>query len=142
MNIRCLLPFFSILKLSIVTLFMSQFTIRIQFIIVVRVYSLQAVETSLQSLKQSNTDTFYRQHSWSLIKCFLVSAVNLDDDKVTLTHLLLHHNFQDGPIQNLNVHSIYECADTHVRGVMKKALSAMFGMQVLRLCSFVFYCTF
>jgi len=62
-----------------------------------------------------------------------VSAVNLDDDKVTLTHLLLHHNFQDGPIQSLNHHSLYECSDLHVRSVMQKALSAMFGMLVYML---------
>lgn len=71
---------------------------------------------------------FYRQHSWQLIKCFLVSAVNLDDDKVTLNHLLLHHKFQDGAIQSLATHSLYECTDTHIRTVMQNAICGMFGM--------------
>lgn len=89
---------------------------------------LQSVECALQTLKSSSADMFYRKHAWNLIKCFLVSAVNLDDDKVTLTHLLLHHTFQDGPVQSLSNHNIYECSDPHIRGVMKKALTAMFGM--------------
>lgn len=90
-------------------------------------YILQSVEYALQALKATNTDIFYRQHSWQLIKCFLVSAVNLDDDKITLQHLLLHHKFQDGNIQNLSAYSTYECTDTHIRSVMQQALCAMFG---------------
>ena len=89
--------------------------------------TIQSVECALQALKATNTDMFYRKHAWQLIKCFLVSAVNLDDDKTTLSHLLVHHNFHDGPIQSLNTHNLYECTDPHIREVMQKAISAMFG---------------
>ena len=90
-------------------------------------FTPQSVECALQALKATNTDMFYRKHAWQLIKCFLVSAVNLDDDKTTLSHLLVHHNFHDGPIQSLNTHNLYECTDPHIREVMQKAISAMFG---------------
>ena len=90
-------------------------------------FTIQSVECALQALKATNTDMFYRKHAWQLIKCFLVSAVNLDDDKTTLSHLLVHHNFHDGPIQSLNTHNLYECTDPHIREVMQKAISAMFG---------------
>lgn len=88
---------------------------------------LQSVECALQALKATNTDMFYRKHAWQLIKCFLVSAVNLDDDKVTLSHLLFHHTFQDGRIQEMDGRSHYECTDGHIRSVMQSAISAMFG---------------
>ena len=51
----------------------------------------KAIEVAFEALKSSNTEAFYRKQAWEVIKCYLVASMNLDDDKVTLSHLFNHH---------------------------------------------------
>ena len=51
---------------------------------------LQAIDAALTALKCSTTENFVRRQAWELIKCFLVSVMNLEDDKQTLTYLFTH----------------------------------------------------
>lgn len=50
----------------------------------------KAIDAALTALKCSSTDTYYRRQAWELIKCFLVSVMNLEDDKATLDNLFTH----------------------------------------------------
>lgn len=50
----------------------------------------RAVETALNALKASTTESYYRKQAWEVIKCFLVAMMNLDDEKKTLSHLFSH----------------------------------------------------
>lgn len=52
--------------------------------------SPKAVDFALTTLKCSTTDNFARRQAWELIKCFLVSVMNLEDEKLTLTNLFTH----------------------------------------------------
>ena len=86
----------------------------------------QAVETALNALKSSNTEAFYRKQAWEVIKGFLVSTMNLDDDKQTLTHLFTHPSFTDKDIPG-HPGPLYKFSDPHVRRVQEQALTGMFG---------------
>ena len=50
----------------------------------------QAINVALNALKSSSTDAYYRKQAWIIVKCFLVSTTNLDDDKQSLTNLFTH----------------------------------------------------
>ena len=53
----------------------------------------KAIDAALSALKCSSTDTYYRKQAWELIKCFLVSVMNLEDDKLTLDNLFNHPRY-------------------------------------------------
>ena len=50
----------------------------------------KAIDAALTALKSSTTDTYVRRQAWELIRCFLVSVMNLEDDKATLDNLFNH----------------------------------------------------
>ncbi|KAJ8314001.1 hypothetical protein KUTeg_008562 [Tegillarca granosa] len=50
----------------------------------------KAIDAALTALKCSTTDNYVRRQAWELIKCFLVSVMNLEDDKQSLSYLFSH----------------------------------------------------
>ncbi|KAL3832377.1 hypothetical protein ACJMK2_024027 [Sinanodonta woodiana] len=84
-----------------------------------------AIDSALQALKNSETDTYYRRQAWELIKCFLVSVMNLDDDKATLSNLFTHSSFVEKEVPPPSG-SLYKNPDSHSRKVHEQALTGMF----------------
>ncbi|XP_052799623.1 transformation/transcription domain-associated protein-like isoform X2 [Mya arenaria] len=84
----------------------------------------KAIDAALTALKCSSTDTYYRRQAWELIKCFLVSVMNLEDDKPTLDNLFNHPSFieKEVPISG----QLYKNPDGHSRKVHEQALIGMF----------------
>ncbi|XP_064648217.1 transformation/transcription domain-associated protein-like isoform X2 [Lineus longissimus] len=85
----------------------------------------KAIETALNALKSSSTESFYRKQSWEVIKCYLVSVMNLDDEKSTLVQLFMHPSFQDKEVP-VSSSPLYKNADPHSRKVHEQALTGMF----------------
>ena len=74
----------TILKLHTMILYMNPHNRSIPLVL------FQAVESALNALKSSSTEAYYRKQAWEVVKCFLVSVMNLDDDKQSLLHLFSH----------------------------------------------------
>ena len=53
----------------------------------------KSIEVALNLLKSSSTESYYRRQAWEVIKCFLVSTMNLDDDKASLSNLFTHSRY-------------------------------------------------
>ncbi|XP_065923524.1 transformation/transcription domain-associated protein isoform X7 [Magallana gigas] len=85
----------------------------------------KAVDFALTTLKCSTTDNFARRQAWELIKCFLVSVMNLEDEKLTLTNLFTHTSFTEKEIP-LQTSQLYKNPDSHSRKVHEQALTGMF----------------
>ncbi|XP_053373271.1 transformation/transcription domain-associated protein-like isoform X1 [Mercenaria mercenaria] len=85
----------------------------------------KAIDAALTALKCSSTDTYYRRQAWELIKCFLVSVMNLEDDKPTLDNLFNHPSFAEKEIPAQN-NQLYKNPDAHSRKVHEQALTGMF----------------
>ncbi|KAI0213609.1 Transformation/transcription domain-associated protein [Lamellibrachia satsuma] len=85
----------------------------------------EAINVALNALKSSSTDTYYRKQAWIIVKCFLVSTTNLDDDKQSLTNLFTHFSFVEKEVVPPGCH-LYKCTEGHMRQVQEQALAAMF----------------
>ncbi|KAK2172769.1 hypothetical protein NP493_930g01023 [Ridgeia piscesae] len=85
----------------------------------------QAINVALNALKSSSTDAYYRKQAWIIVKCFLVSTTNLDDDKQSLTNLFTHFSFVEKEVATPGCH-LYKCSESHTRQVQEQALAAMF----------------
>ncbi|XP_052224459.1 transformation/transcription domain-associated protein-like isoform X9 [Dreissena polymorpha] len=84
----------------------------------------RAIDSALAALKSSTTDTYYRKQAWELIRCFLVSVMNLEDEKSTLDNLFTHPSFTEGEIPVGG--QLYKNPDAHSRKVHEQALIGMF----------------
>ncbi|XP_049868860.1 transcription-associated protein 1 isoform X2 [Pectinophora gossypiella] len=85
----------------------------------------KVIETAFSALKSSTTDPFYRRQCWEVLRCYLASSLNLDDDKATLQKLFNHPSFLDGKIITQNG-PYYKCTNTIVRNTHRTALTGMF----------------
>ncbi|XP_076072619.1 transformation/transcription domain-associated protein-like isoform X5 [Mytilus galloprovincialis] len=85
----------------------------------------KAIDAALTALKCSTTENFVRRQAWELIKCFLVSVMNLEDDKQTLTYLFTHTSFTENEVP-LQTGPLYKTPDSHSRKVHEQALTGMF----------------
>ncbi|XP_014681160.1 PREDICTED: transformation/transcription domain-associated protein-like [Priapulus caudatus] len=85
----------------------------------------RAIAAALSALKSGTTESYYRKQSWEVIKCFLVSAINLDDEKHTLQQLFSHPSFVEREIAPIQPPA-YKCADWEARGVHVQALTGLF----------------
>ncbi|CAH1788418.1 unnamed protein product [Owenia fusiformis] len=85
----------------------------------------KSIEVALGALKSSSTEAFYRKQAWDMIRCYLVSMMNLEDDKQALTQLFTHPSFteKDVPIPHI---PLYRTTDGHARIVQEQALTGMF----------------
>ncbi|GFN80649.1 transformation/transcription domain-associated protein [Plakobranchus ocellatus] len=85
----------------------------------------KAIEAALISLKSSMTDSFNRRQAYDLIRCFLISVMNLEDDVQTMMHLFSHPMYKEKEI-TLNAAQCYKNPDDTSREVHKQALTGMF----------------
>ncbi|KAH9524763.1 hypothetical protein Btru_027782, partial [Bulinus truncatus] len=85
----------------------------------------KAVESALTTLKSSMIDSYNRRQAYDLIRCFLISVMNLEDDKQTMMHLFSHPSFKEAEIVQLNA-QIYKNPDSYSRKVHEQALTGMF----------------
>ena len=85
----------------------------------------KVIETAFNALKSSSTEPgFYRKQCWEVIKCYLVSSLNLDDEKGSLVKLMSHQSFREAPINSIASH--YKCPDKQAREVHQMAVTGMF----------------
>lgn len=85
----------------------------------------KAIDTALSNLKCSSTNTYLLRQSWELIRCFLVSAMNLDDNRQCLLHLFSHSSYREKDIPT-SCGSLYKNPDANSRKVHEQALTGMF----------------
>lgn len=83
------------------------------------------LETAFSALKSSSTEPFYRRQCWEVVRCFLLSSLQLDDDRITMQRLLSHHSFLEGDIHPVQSPS-FHCGDKQARHVHQIAVTAMF----------------
>ena len=84
------------------------------------------IETAFNALKSSTTEPgFYRKQCWEVIRCFLVSSIQPENDKHQTLKLLSHQSFREGKIQTGNT-THYYCADKQSRAVHQMAVTGMF----------------
>jgi len=82
----------------------------------------RAIHIACESLKQVNTNTFYKAHSWELIKGLLVASIsNSPDHSQKIKKFFSNPNLASAhiPIRREN---IYKCPDIVARSVYKTAL--------------------
>ncbi|XP_074658755.1 transformation/transcription domain-associated protein-like [Tubulanus polymorphus] len=91
----------------------------------------KVIEAALNALKSSSTEPFYRKQAWEIIKCFLVSAMSLDDEKQSITHLFSHTSFADVE-SSVYCGLLFKNQDSHTRNVHEQALTAMFVAAAIR----------
>lgn len=82
------------------------------------------IQSAFDFLNSHTTDSFYRQQSWQVIRCFLAASIKLDDDKHSLLKLFTHPSFIDGTLSNMLVLQ-FVCEKTLVRKTHQVALSGM-----------------
>ena len=86
----------------------------------------KVIETAFNALKSSSTEPgFYRKQCWEVIKCYLVSSLNLEDEKGTLIKLMAHPSFRENPINPITGPH-YKCSDKQAREVHQMAVTGMF----------------
>ncbi|CAH0749160.1 unnamed protein product [Diatraea saccharalis] len=85
----------------------------------------KVIETAFSALKSSTTDPFYRKQCWEVLRCYLASSLNLDDDRQTLMKLFNHPSFIEGKIQTQSG-PYYKCSNSIVRNTHCTALTGMF----------------
>ena len=86
----------------------------------------KVIETAFNALKSSSTEPgFYRKQCWEVIKWYLVSSLNLDDDKSNLFKLVSHPSFRESPINPISG-PYYKCPDIQAREVHQMAVTGMF----------------
>lgn len=83
------------------------------------------METAFSALKSSSTEPFYRSQCWEVVRCFLLSSLHLDDDRLMMQRLLSHHSFLEGDIHPVQSPS-FQCTDKQARHVHQTAVTAMF----------------
>ncbi|XP_052826902.1 transformation/transcription domain-associated protein [Octopus bimaculoides] len=83
----------------------------------------KAIDTALSNLKCSTTNAFVLRQSWELIRCFLVSAMSLDDSRQSLQHLFSHNRSVYLVHRSI---SLYKNPDANLRKVHEQALTGMF----------------
>ncbi|KAK7109588.1 transformation/transcription domain-associated protein-like isoform X2 [Littorina saxatilis] len=91
----------------------------------------KAIDSALTALKSNSTDAYYRRQAWELIRCFLVSVMNLEDDKAIMQRLYTHPSFADKEILPPTMpgggkSQLYVNPDAHSRKVHEQALTGMF----------------
>ncbi|XP_070565955.1 transformation/transcription domain-associated protein-like isoform X2 [Ptychodera flava] len=84
----------------------------------------KVIETALNSLKSASTDAYYRRQAWEVVKGFIVSALNRDDDKYTMHKILSHHSFTSSDIPR-PTQPLYKCRDIVSRTTCEQALTAL-----------------
>ena len=72
------------------------------------------METAFSALKSSSTEPFYRTQCWEVVRCFLLSSLHLDDDRLTMQRLLSHHSFLEGDVHPVQSPS-FQCSDKQAR---------------------------
>lgn len=72
------------------------------------------IETAFCALKSSSTEPFYRRQCWEVVRCFLLSSLQLDDDRSTMQRLLSHQSFIEGDIHPVQSPS-FQCSDKQAR---------------------------
>ena len=84
------------------------------------------IETAFNALKSSTTEPgFYRKQCWEVIRCYLVSSLQHENDKYQLIKLLTHPSFREGKvISGGSPH--YLCQDSLSRNVHQMAVTGMF----------------
>ncbi|XP_028179424.1 transcription-associated protein 1 isoform X3 [Ostrinia furnacalis] len=85
----------------------------------------KVIDTAFSALKSSTTDPFYRRQCWEVLRCYLASSLNLDDDRPTLMKLFNHPSFVEGKIHVQNG-PYYKCSNNIVRNTHRTALTGMF----------------
>ncbi|BFZ01386.1 hypothetical protein BsWGS_04423 [Bradybaena similaris] len=85
----------------------------------------KAIETAVSVLKSSVIDTYNRQQACELIRCFLISVMNLEDDKSAILNLFSHPSFKEKEISQMST-QIYKNPDSCSRKVHEQALTGMF----------------
>ncbi|XP_055874365.1 transformation/transcription domain-associated protein-like isoform X5 [Biomphalaria glabrata] len=85
----------------------------------------KAVEFAVITLKNSMIESYNRRQAYDLIRCFLISVMNLEDDKIVMTNLFSHPSFKDNEIVQVNS-QIYKNPDSYSRKVHEQALTGMF----------------
>lgn len=83
------------------------------------------METAFSALKSSSTEPFYRTQCWEVVRCFLLSSLHLDDDRLVMQRLLSHHSFLEGDVHPVQSPS-FQCSDKQARHVHQTAVTAMF----------------
>ncbi|XP_077870553.1 transformation/transcription domain-associated protein [Saccoglossus kowalevskii] len=84
----------------------------------------KVIETALNALKSASTDAFYRRQAWEVVKGFIVSAMNLDDDKNIMYQILSHQRFFNGDVPRPS-QPLYKCPDNIARKTCEQALTAL-----------------
>jgi transformation/transcription domain-associated protein len=92
----------------------------------------KAIDTALATLKSTSADVYHKRQAWELIRCFLVSVMNLEDDKNTVQHLFTHSSFSEREIPPPTLpggskSQLYVNPDAHSRRVHEQALTGIFG---------------
>ena len=83
------------------------------------------METAFSALKSSSTEPFYRRQCWEVVRCFLLSSLQFDDERVTMQRLLSHQSFLEGDIHQVQSPS-FQCVDKQARHVHQTAVTAAF----------------
>ncbi|XP_077979126.1 transformation/transcription domain-associated protein-like [Glandiceps talaboti] len=84
----------------------------------------KAIETALNALKSASTDAFYRRQAWEVVKGFIVSALNTDDERHTMYQILSHQSFSARDIPRPS-QPMYKCRDSVCRSTCEQALTAL-----------------
>ncbi len=86
----------------------------------------KVIETAFNALKSSNTEPgFYRKQCWEVLRCYLVSSLQVADERATMLKLLSHPTFREGPIPPISGPH-YKCSDAQARHVHQMAVTGMF----------------
>ena len=80
------------------------------------------IEVAFNALKTSNTEPWYRQQCWEVVRCFIIGTMMKDQDRVLLNKLINHSSFREGEIYSGEP---YKCRDESARRVHQTALTAM-----------------
>ncbi|XP_038044323.1 transformation/transcription domain-associated protein-like isoform X2 [Patiria miniata] len=85
----------------------------------------KVVETALNKLKSPSTEPYYRRQAFEVVRHFIISMMNLDDNKQAVHQLLTHSSMTTGDIPRTSSGQVYKCPNTLARTAFQHALTAM-----------------
>lgn len=89
----------------------------------------KAIDVAINVLKNPNIDMFYRKESWKVVKGYIISSMNLSDNRSTILKLFSHHSFVN---TETSQGTMYKYADPTIRNTHQTALTGMFIVYLIK----------
>ncbi|KAI5754015.1 hypothetical protein M8J77_005069 [Diaphorina citri] len=89
----------------------------------------KAIDVAITVLKNPAVDMFYRKQGWKVVKGYIISSMNLSDNRSTIQKLFSHPSFGN---TESSQGTMYKYADPTIRNTHQNALTGIFMVYLIK----------